>query len=285
MTASAISWVLLTMGDRDEELKRAVASIEAQDVSGDIVVVANGGAVAQLPPSVQLTSLDQNVGIPGGRDVGVAATSAPIIGFLDDDAELLDVGAASRVLDVFESDQSVGAITMRIVDEHGATARRHVPRIGEAGPDRSGDVVNFLGGASIVRRDAYERAGGYWPDLHYAHEELDLSWRLHDLGYTVRYLADVRVAHPATPISRHPDGWWYTGRNRVMVARRNLPWVVAVPHVVAWLVVGWFRAPAGACRSSYGRGWWAGWKEPVPRCPMRWRTVWRLTKLGRPPIV
>lgn len=282
---TAISWVLLTMGDRSEALGRALASIEAQDTEGEIVVVANGGSVDRLPPSVRLTSLDRNIGIPGGRDVGVSATGAPIVAFLDDDAELLDTDVASRVVEAFAADERLGAITLRIVDEHGTTSRRHVPRIGEHGPERSGDVVNFLGGASIVRRDAYERAGGYWRELHYAHEELDLAWRLHDLGYTVRYMADVRVAHPATPIGRHPQGWSFTGRNRVMVARRNLPWVIAIPHVAVWLILGWLRAPAGACRTSYRRGWRTGWHEPVPRRPMRWRTVWRLTKLGRPPVV
>jgi GT2 family glycosyltransferase len=207
------------------------------------------------------------------------------VGFLDDDAELLNSDAASRILEVFDSGPRVGVVTLRIVDENGVTARRHVPRVAESGADRGGDVVTFLGGASVIRRDAYKRAGGYWSELFYAHEELDLAWRLHELGYAVRYLADVRVAHPATPIGRHPDGWWYTGRNRVMVARRNLPWAIAVPHVLLWLVVGWLRAPAGDCRTSYRRGWCLGWNQPVPRQPMRWRTVWRLTKLGRPPLI
>lgn len=289
MTAWDISWVILTMGDRVDGLERALESIESQDVPGEVVVVANGGGLPALPlrlrESMQVTSLEQNVGVPAGRDAGVAAASSSIVGFLDDDAELLDTRAVSAILDVFRSDPLVGAVTLRIVDEGGRTARRHVPRVGHAGHDRTGDVVTFLGGASILRREAYERAGGYWGELFYAHEELDLAWRLHDLGYSVRYLADVEVAHPATPIGRHPDGWWRTGRNRVMIARRNLPWAVAVPHVLIWLAVGWLRAPAGECRRRYRQGWATGWTEPVQRRPIRWRTVWRLTRLGRPPLI
>ncbi len=289
MTGWDISWVILTMGDRIDELRRALESVESQDVAGEIIVVANGGRDTTVPPplrqSVTVKSLVRNVGVPAGRDAGLAAASASIVGFLDDDAELRNADAASRILRVFESDPLIGAITLRIVDENGRTARRHVPRVGHSGWDRPGDVVTFLGGASILRREAYERAGGYWGELFYAHEELDLAWRLHDLGYTVRYLADVEVAHPATPISRHPDGWWRTGRNRVMIARRNLPWAIALPHVLIWLVVGWLRAPAGSCRRRYRQGWLAGWRVSVPRHPMRWRTVWRLTTLGRPPLV
>lgn len=287
MTGVAISWVVLTMGDRVAELQHAVDSIGSQDTGGEIVVVANGGAVVGLgsTPPVRVTALDHNVGVPAGREIGVATAGAPIVGFLDDDAVLLQPEAASRIVDEFAADPLLGAVTLRIVDEDGQTARRHVPRFGDSGQDRSGDVVTFLGGASAIRREAYERAGGYWGDLFYAHEELDLAWRMHDLGYTVRYLADVEVAHPATPISRHPDGWWRTGRNRVMIARRNLPWAIAVPHVLVWLIAGWLRAPAGTCRRRYRQGWWAGWRASVPRHPMRWRTVWRLARLGRPPIV
>ena len=33
-------------------------------------------------------------------------------------------------------------------------------------------------------------------------------------------------------------------------------------------------------------GFAGGWRTPCgPRRPMRWRTVWRLTRLGRPPVV
>lgn len=285
MSGGGLSWVVLTMGDRDAALGRALDSIESQEVSGEVVVVANGGTVGALPPHIFVSTLHDNVGVPGGRDAGVSVASGSIIGFLDDDAELMTPDVATRALRIFADEPTVGAITLRIVDPDGNTARRHVPRFGRSGADRSGDVVTFLGGATIVRRQAYELVGGYWADLFYAHEELDLAWRLHDAGYTVRYLADARVAHPATTIARHPDGWWRTGRNRVMVARRNLPWLIALPHVFIWLVVGWFRAPNSECRDRYRRGWLAGWRVEVPRKPMRIRTVWRLTRLGRPPAI
>ncbi|MDW3216949.1 MAG: glycosyltransferase [Ilumatobacteraceae bacterium] len=289
MNAPRLSWVLLTMGDRFPELRAALESVDAQDHDAEVVVVANGGEASvvrsELPETVRLQVMEDNVGVPAGRDAGFATANAPVVGFLDDDAVLLDTDATSRIVELFESDPRIGAVTLRIVDETGRSARRHVPRLGASGSERSGDVVTFLGGASVIRREAYERAGGYWGDLFYAHEELDLAWRLHDLGYAVRYLADVEVEHPAMPIGRHADGWWRTGRNRVMIARRNLPWAVALPHVLIWLVAGWWRAPAGSCRRSYRQGWLAGWTVPVPRRPIRWRTVWRLTKLGRPPIV
>ncbi len=130
-----------------------------------------------------------------------------------------------------------------LVDQSGQTARRHTPRPGTGRHERSGTVVGFLGGACAMRRSSYLSAGGYWGDLFYGHEELELSWRLIDRGGLIQFLAEERVFHPRTPIGRHACGWWFTGRNRVWIARRTLPVPVAVVHALAWLIVGTSARP------------------------------------------
>jgi GT2 family glycosyltransferase len=247
--------------------------------TGSVAIVANGAGVAGAAVCV-----DHNVGVPAGRDLGVHATESDIVGFLDDDAVASD-GVTEQVVAAFESDSSIGAVALRLVDEQGDTARRHVPRFGGRHPDRGGEVALFLGGACAIRREAYEDAGGYWGELFYGHEELELSWRLIDHGWHIVYLPDATVFHPRTEIGRHPDGWRMTGRNRVMIARRTLPWPVAFLHVAAWLVLGTLRANGRANRVAYLSGWRSGWRQPVDRHPVGWRTVWRLCRLGRPPIL
>jgi GT2 family glycosyltransferase len=264
-----------------------VASLRGDEPESEIVVVLNAAAPPEgddpiVPPGVHLTTAGANLGVPGGRDLGVAVTDAPIIGFLDDDA-VLSPGATRRLIEIFDERPDVGAVSLRLVDERGETSRRHVPRRGASGATESGDVALFLGGACAIRRSAYESVGGYFTDLHYGHEELELSWRLIDAGWAITYLADVTVFHPRTEISRHADGWLLTGRNRVWIARRTLPWPVALIHVTLWLALGVRRAPAG-CRAAYLRGWASGWRGPVGRSPIGWRTVARLARLGRPPL-
>ena len=311
-------WVILTTGGRPEELGRAVASVlggpeeirpgeirpdqvrpdEAQpdehrpdDVSGrrnlGVVVVSNGaGRLAFDDPRVRVLELAENVGAPGGRDAAVRTLGGDVdvVGFLDDDAELAP-GATGLIVELFEADPALGVTTFRLVDERGDTQRRHLPRIGEDGADESGEVALFLEGACAMRRAAYVDAGGYFTDLVYAHEALEFSWRLVERGWSIRYVTEVRVFHPHTTIGRHPDGWRRTGRNRVWIARRTLPWPVAIVHVGLWLVEGARRAPDAASRRAYVSGWWSGWSTPVERDPISWRTVLRLARLGRPPIV
>lgn len=285
--SDAITWVVLTQGTRPTEVAEAIASLRRGGASA-IVVVLNGaddGAADQIPDGVGIVESAENLGVPGGRDLGAGGVTTELIGFLDDDAVLLTDDADDRIAEMFRLRPELGAISLRIVDERGEVARRHVPRAGESSATEAGPAATFLGGASVIRRAAYVEAGGYWPDLFYAHEELDLSWRLHDAGYEVRYAPDIVVEHPKTPISRHADGWRLTGRNRVMVARRNLPWPVAAIHVTAWLALGAARAPGIACKRSYVRGWWSGWRQAVPRSAIGWSTIRRLARAGRPPII
>jgi GT2 family glycosyltransferase len=272
------------MGDRPAAVLAAITSIIAKD--SKVSVVSNGAGPLQgvERAGAEVIELSENLGVPGGRDRGVASTSEEIVGFLDDDA-VAPAGVAQRVGAEFEQDSGLGAVSLRLVDENGDTSRRHVPRPGGNNPDTSGEVALFLGGACAIRREAYEEVGGYFTELFYGHEELELCWRLVDRGWTIKYLADVEVFHPKTEVERHADGWELTGRNRVWIARRTLPWPVAIVHVTAWLVLGTVRAPRGESRRRYLRGWRSGWRGPIGRAPIRWQTVWRLTRLGRPPIV
>jgi GT2 family glycosyltransferase len=285
-TGVKVAWVLLTMGDRPAALREAVSSIESVgDVAPNVTVVSNGGpeCLSGLD-GVRVIHLPENVGIPAARHIAMERLDADIVFFLDDDARV-EPGVERAVIEAFAADEKLGAVSVRIIDEHGQTARRHVPRVGSASGPRSGLVATFLGGACAIRRSVYLDVGGYWGLLWYGHEELDLSWRLIDAGYSIRYLAEVRVVHPLTDISRHADGWRLTGRNRVLVARRNLPAPVLIVHTLVWLIAGWFRARRAECGAAYLAGWREGWRISIERRPVRWRTVWRLARLGRPPLV
>lgn len=278
------AWIVLTQGRRTEPLRAAIDSIKAQTIGSRPLVVGNG--VERLDvEGADTVILSDNAGVPGGRRRGIEHSAEPLLGFLDDDAVLVSTEATRTCIEVFDADARVAVVAMRLVDEHGTTSRRHNPRVGRRGGDLGGDVTTFLGGACAIRRSAYDQVGGYWSELFYGHEELDLSWRLADRGYRVRYVPEIAVFHPRTEIGRHADGWRLTGRNRVWIARRNLPWLIAMVHVAFWFVVGTLRAPSADCRRAYVAGWWSGWKGSLDRRPIRWRTVWQLTRLGRPPVV
>lgn len=290
IVAADVSVVVLTVGDRPAELTAALGSAQRQSgVFTELVVVANGVPADDLCVDHDLDGLSvvvspENLGIPGGRNLGVERSTSPIVAFLDDDGEFVDDGVLARCAAMFRERPTLGAIALRIVDEQGRTARRHVPRIGARDPARSGPVTAFLGGAAVLRAAAFHEAGGFPASFVYAMEETDLALRLIDRGWTIHYDGTPAVFHPATEPNRHAGAGERTMRNRVWLAHRNLPAPLAALYVANWMAVSSTRQPHSAV--ALARAVRAGWRtRPGPRAPIRWRTVAQLTRLGRPPII
>ena len=280
-----LSAVVLTMGDRPVEAGAAVRSVRDQARCDAEVVVIGNGADPGLAGDVTET-LPENLGIPEGRNVGAGMAAGDVILFLDDDAALAQEDVCARLLDHFESDPRLAVISMRIVDSAtGITQRRHVPRLGHRDPLQGGAVTSFLGGACAVRSDAFASLGGFPGEFFYAHEETDFAWRAIDAGWSVRYEPEIVVNHPPTATERHADADRISMRNRVLLARRNLPLPLVPIYPVTWLILSLARSRSMPRARAIFRGFAGGWREPVERRPIRWSTVWVLTRLGRPPIV
>ena len=83
--------------------------------------------------------------------------------------------------------------------------------------------MNIWEGAVAMRRAAFDYAEG-WPEpFWYAHEGIELAWRVWDGGCHVRYDGEIEVHHPAIQPTRHAEFYRFQARNRVWLARRNLP--------------------------------------------------------------
>lgn len=283
--------VVLTQCNRPEELRRALASVRAQrGVDLQLVLVVNGAqaedaarlVLPRLEEDDHFIVLPENAGIPGGRNIGAAAADAQVVMFLDDDAELLGPDVLAGVVARFAADDGLGAMAIRLVDHEGLTQRRHVPRVGSRSFARSGEVTHFIGAACAVRAEAFHAVEGFEQRFFYAMEESDLSWRLLDAGWSLWYAADLTAFHPRTTPSRHPGHVLLTARNRFWAAWRSLPLPVALGYVLTWTVLGVARG--GSARQVLA-GYRQAWAARPHRRPMRWRTVWRMTRLGRPPVL
>ncbi|MYY07043.1 glycosyltransferase [Streptomyces sp. SID4913] len=292
-TPMKLGAVIITMGNRPAELRALLDSVAAQ--KGDrieVVVVGNGSPVPDVPAGVRTVELPENLGIPGGRNVGIEAfgpsgADVDALLFLDDDGLLPLIDTAELCRQAFADDPRLGIISFRIADpETGVTQRRHVPRLRAADPMRSSRVTTFLGGANAVRTRVLAEVGPLPGDFFYAHEETDLAWRALDAGWLIDYRADMVLHHPATAPSRHAVYHRMVARNRVWLARRNLPAPLVPVYLGVWMLLTLLRRPSGEALKAWFGGFREGWTTPCgPRRPMKWRTVWRLTRLGRPPVI
>jgi GT2 family glycosyltransferase len=285
----SIGAIVLTQGRRPTELAAAVGSLLAQrDVEVDVVVVGNGWAPDGLPEGVKSVHLSEDEGIPGGRNAGVPAVSGELLFFLDDDARLPATDTLARVAARFEAEPDVGLLQLRVAPSTpGVPPRDWVPRLRVGDPARSSDVTAVWEGAVAIPRAVFEQVGGWPAVFRFAHEGIDLAWRVLDTGRRVLYAGDIAATHPVYATAPHDYSAYHGARNRVWLARRNLPWAVGVLYVLSFalrtLPLLW-RSRARLAEAA--RGYRDGLRGPCgPRKPLHVKTMWRMTRTGRPPIM
>ncbi len=284
--------VVLTMGNRPAELIALLDSVAAQEGSDSgvrTVVLGQGIKLPELPGWVDAVELPENLGIPGGRNAGVERLreigGTDVLVVLDDDGLLPRTDTFALIREAFEQDPQLGIVSFRIADETGFTQRRHVPRLGNSDPMQSGPVTTFLGGGHAIRMPVIDQVGLFPAKFFYAHEETDFAWRALDAGWGIDYRADMVLQHPRTDPARHAAYYRMTARNRVWLAKRHLPVPLVPVYLTSWVAYTLLRRPP----MDGLKAWWGGFFEGVrvpcpPRRPMRWSTVWKMAKLGRPPV-
>ncbi|RME76507.1 MAG: glycosyltransferase, partial [Chloroflexi bacterium] len=219
-------------------------------------------------PRLHCFRVETPLGVAGGRNFLMQKASGDIFCVIDDDACFADTQAVARYVEVFVQYPDVGILAAKIIDHRDGRKqlllpfskywRKKQPQL----EDQFSRVSYFLGGGHAVRRVVIERCGPYSDELLFGEEELDLSYRAINAGFTLMYIPDVVVHHYPQPSllnqSRLRDELYYHVRNRFFIACKYLPARYLPAYLTIWLVrYGWqaFRSDQfGDFLSGIGSG-------------------------------
>lgn len=280
------------MGKRPDELERAIDSLTAQEgVTLDIVIVGNGWDPKVRFSKEKTLYLPENIGIPAGRNAGAREVNGKALFFLDDDVLLHDRTTLQKMKDLMALRPDIGLIQPRVIalKEGEPTPTRWVPRLRVGREPRSSVATSLWEGATAIDSDLFNRIGGWPAPFFYAHEGVELVWRVLDQGRIPWYAAEIEVKHPVINPARHDYYFFLNARNRVWLAKRNLRFPFSFIYPMTWVLVSLFRIREkrgawfnGLFQGISTSGIGVGEKE---KKKLRWRTHWLLTKFGRPPII
>jgi GT2 family glycosyltransferase len=284
----AFGCVVLTAGRRPEDLRRAVESLQRQEgVETDIIVVGNGCHPDGVPEGVRVLALEQDAGIPGGRNAGVPHVGGDLLFFLDDDASVAAPDALARIAAGFAAEPELALVQLGVAPRDGGPASRDwVPRLRVGDPRRSSEITVVWEGAVAMRRAVFEQVGGWPAEFRFVHEGIDLGWRIMDAGHRMRYAGDIVALHPSPTGRAHGYSYYFGARNRVWLARRHLPLPLGALYVIVFALRTVPRLRSRRAVQEAARGYRDGMRGSCGRrSRLRVRTLLRMTQAGRPPIM
>lgn len=245
----------------------------ASELLQEVIIVNNASTVDYRDtkafiaehPEIPFTFIDsaENLGVARGRNFAVSHSTGKYLIMLDDDAEMGNADCLEILLEEFEqqpSKRETAIISFRVeyFDTRTLQANAFPHKDLAAHQDLVRfDTYYFAGGAHAIRRDLFLQMGGYPLDFFYGMEEYDLSYRLIDAGYGLRYADRVLMLHKESPLGRNTKKekqamLWV---NKSKVAWRYLPMMYFWSTALMWSVE-YLR------KTQYDfSGWMNGWRS------------------------
>jgi GT2 family glycosyltransferase len=270
--------VLIATRNRAEPLLRCLESVAGQRLRAHEIVVLDDASdefsVSDMLAKagvrdVRVVRSDVLLGVAAGRNRLYSEASGDVFFVLDDDAFFDDANCLTRVREILEAQPKTGIVAARIIDHRDPRPRvlapfpQHRRRRDTHITERAQLVSYFLGGAHAIRREVYERTGGYHEDFVFGEEELDLSFRAIRAGYEITYSPSVVVQHHPMPSVLRANGrprseLFYHVRNRLFLAKQYLPAAYIVPYLSIWLGRYAFAAVRGGHVGDFLGGLFSG---------------------------
>ncbi|MBV8634525.1 MAG: glycosyltransferase [Burkholderiaceae bacterium] len=224
--------VIVLTHNRARELMRTLEMMVALPEKPNLVVVDNAShdntaeQVRRYYPHVHVVSLDRNVGA-AARNLGVQQVFTPYVAFCDDDT-WWESGSLARATELLDAYPNVAVLSARILvgeDERldpVCAAMANSPL--ESGRLPGKALFGFMAGASVFRREAFLKAGGYEPALFLGGEEGLLAIDLAARGWAMVYAPQLTVHHHPSPNRDARTRRKLLARNAIWVACLRLRW-------------------------------------------------------------
>jgi len=198
-----LSIIIVSFNNKDY-LQQAVNSIyENTDLglSYEIIVVDNNsqdGTLKMLSeqfPRIKVIDNDKNLGFARANNLGLSIAAGRIILFLNNDT-FVYAGVLNKMVSFIESDQNIGAITPKLIEEDGVTIQhqgRRNKKIWER--EHPLKIKSASGAALMVKKSVLDKVGGFDENFFFYNEDLDLCKRIINHGFVLYYYPQAAIIH------------------------------------------------------------------------------------------
>ena len=223
-----------------------------QDPNTEIIIADNDSKDDSIDflnknyPELRQIILDKNYGYTGGYNKALNQIEAEYFVLLNSDIEVSE-NWLTPLIDLLDSDSTIAACQPKIKSFH---QKDHFEYAGAAGGyiDKYGypfcrgrildkieidngqynditDIFWATGACMVIRSEVYKKVNGLDDDFFAHMEEIDLCWRLKNLGYRIVYNPESTVYHVGggTLPNNSPFKLYLNFRNNLFLLYKNLP--------------------------------------------------------------
>lgn len=201
-------------------LPSVISNSRQKDVK--IIVADNGSSDTSLQllrnnfPEVEILDLKNNFGFAQGYNEALRQISADYFILLNSDVEVTP-GWIDPLISLMEDDTSIAAVQPKIKSwqkkdefEYAGAAGGFIDKLGfpfcrgrilninekdEGQYDRITPIFWASGACMAIKAERFRQTGGFDPDFWAHMEEIDLCWRLKNMGYKIMYTPLCTVYH------------------------------------------------------------------------------------------
>lgn len=244
--------IVIVARNRKKDVIECLRSISRMDYSNlELILVDNDSTdetveeVRHEYPCVTVITNSVNLGLTGGRNVGMIHSSGKYLLFLDSDT-ILTKNTLRELVEFLEDNQSVGIVGPKILSFYepkliwyaGARFSMLTSRAENVGAWKEDNGaydhlkrISHVPTAFLVRSDIAKKVGGHDDLFFMSYGDTDFAFRIRNLGYDVIYDWKAVMFHKV-PILKNlkslralgmdtPSRAYYYGRNKILFMKRH----------------------------------------------------------------
>jgi len=280
--------IIITSFNSGAFLRNCLQSIYQSDFHNFEVVLVDNASIddsfAKISqkilsrPNLKLVRIKKNIGSVGGRITGIKKNRGKYLFFLDADT-VVEKNCLESLAKFLRQHPEVGAVHPKLLnlekrqyfdyagdylDPFGFLVNRAK---GEKDYGQFDDIVPILSSktaAAAVKKEAYEKIGGFDKDYFFYLEDTDLDWRLWLADYPVLFFPKAVVYHGFNTTEKNKNkGKYYSEkeikyfgpRNYLLTLLKNLgakKTIKIIPlHIFFWLLTAFFFLIKGKYKDSF----------------------------------
>ncbi len=214
-------------------------------------------------PEIRLILFEKNYGFTGGYNRALSQINAEYFVLLNSDVEITE-NWIEPIISLMDEDDSIAAAMPKIKSfekqscfEYAGASGGYIDKFGypfcrgriigtleeDSGQyNRITDIFWASGAAMFIRADLYKKAGGLDNDFFAHMEEIDLCWRLKNMGYRIVINPKSIVYHVGggTLPNNSPRKIYFNYRNNLFLLLKNLPANKIIPIIFSRLILDGF---------------------------------------------